>query len=48
MVNVTESMTNPRNSIFWVGVKLDFSSECTMNPSVWNNFSILGVFPALI
>ena len=48
MVNVTESMTNRRNSILWVGVKLDLGSECTINPSVWNNFSILGVFPALI
>ena len=34
MVIVTESMTNPRNSILWVGVKLDFGSEYTVNPSV--------------
>ena len=39
MVNVTDSMTNSRNLIFWVGVKLDFVPECTVNPSV---------FPALI
>ena len=40
MVIVTESMKNPRNSVFWVGVKLDFVSECTVNPSVWNSFII--------
>ena len=35
MVIVTESMTNPGNSIFWFGVKLDFGSECTVNPSLF-------------
>ena len=30
MVIVIGSMTNPRNSILWVGVKLDFVSECTV------------------
>ena len=34
MVIVTDSMTNHRNSILCVGVKLDFGSECTVNPSV--------------
>ena len=34
MVIFIESMTNRRNSIVWVGVKLDFGSECTVNSSV--------------
>ena len=46
MVIVTESMANPRNSILWVGVKLDFGSEFTVNPSVDNGFVISGCFPS--
>ena len=34
MVIFIESMTNRRNSIVWVGVKLDFGSECTVKSSV--------------